>query len=147
LQKSEVELIINDLSSQRLIVKTEKKGSFGNKKVEVKVNGTSITLLNVKRKELEKKMQQMQQWCDNGNSTQLQNYMKTNRMWIPLMLFSGIMNMIFFFTSMMSFMGMGMSPLESAMIGNNADTATGGGEVQSTDNANNNPTDCTSGAD
>jgi hypothetical protein len=46
---------------------------------------------------------------------------------------------------MMSFMGMGMSPLESAMIGNNADTATG--EVQSTDNANNNPTDCTSGAD
>ena len=99
MQKSEVELIINDLSSQRLIVKTEKKGSFGNKKVEVKVNGTSITLLNVKRKELEKKMQQMQQmqqWCDNGNSTQLQNYMKTNRMWIPLMLFSGIMNMIFF---------------------------------------------------
>jgi hypothetical protein len=52
-----------------------------------------------------------------------------------------------FFTYMMSFMGMGMSPLESAMIGNNADTATGGGEVQSTDNANNNPTDCTSGAD
>jgi hypothetical protein len=50
LQKSEVELIINDLSSQRLIVKTEKKGSFGNKKVEVKVNGTSITLLNVKKK-------------------------------------------------------------------------------------------------
>jgi hypothetical protein len=48
---------------------------------------------------------------------------------------------------MMSFMGMGMSPLESAMIGNNADTATGEGEVQSTDNANNNPTDCTSGAD
>ena len=147
MQKSEVELIINDLSSQRLIVKTEKKGSFGNKKVEVKVNGTSITLLNVKRKELEQKMQQMQQWYDNGNSTQLQNYMKTNRMWIPMMLFSGIMNMIFFFTSMMSFMGMGMSPLESAMIGNNADTATGGGEVQSTDNANNNPTDCTSGAD
>jgi hypothetical protein len=138
LQKSEVERIINDLSSQRLIVKTEKKGSFGNKKVEVKVNGTSITLLNVKRKESEQKMQQMQQWYDNGNSTQLQNYMKTNRMWIPMMLFSGIMNMIFFFTSMMSFMGMGMSPLESAMIGNNADTATGG-EVQSTDNANNNP--------
>jgi hypothetical protein len=97
LQKSEVELIINDLSSQRLIVKTEKKGSFGNKKVEVKVNGTSITLLNVKRKELEQKMRQMQQWHDNGNSTQLQNYMKTNRMWIPMMLFSGIMNMIFFY--------------------------------------------------
>jgi hypothetical protein len=50
-----------------------------------------------------------------------------------------------FFTSMMSFMGMGMSPLESAMIGNNADTATG--EVQSTDNAYINPTDGTSGSD
>jgi hypothetical protein len=97
LQKSEVELIINDLSSQRLIVKTEKKGFFGNKKVEVKVNGTSIRLLNVKRKELEQKMQRMQQWYDNGNSIQLQNYMKTNRMWIPTMLFSGIINMIFFY--------------------------------------------------
>ena len=89
-QKSEVELIINDLSSHRLIVKTAKKGFFGNKKVEVKVNGTGIRLLNVKRKELEQKMQQMQQmqqWYDDGNSTQLQNYMETNRMWIPMCYF------------------------------------------------------------
>ena len=110
MQKSEVELIINDVSSQRLIVKT-KKGSFGNKKVEIKVYGANIRLLNVKRKELEQKMQQMQQWYDNGNSTQLQNYMKTNRMWIPMMLFSGIMNMISFFYVYDVFHGDGNEPI------------------------------------
>ena len=35
-------------------------------------------------------------------------------MWIPMMLCSGIMNMMFF-ASMMSFMGMAMNPSESAM--------------------------------
>jgi hypothetical protein len=35
-------------------------------------------------------------------------------MWIPMMLFSGIMNMVFF-ASMMSFMGMAMNPAESTM--------------------------------
>ena len=42
--------------------------------------------------------------------------MGDNRMWIPMMLFSGIMDMMFF-TSMMSFMGWGMNPMESAMLG------------------------------
>jgi hypothetical protein len=37
-------------------------------------------------------------------------------MWIPMMLFSGIMDMMFF-TSIMSFTGISMNPRESALIG------------------------------
>lgn len=134
LPKEEVESIVNDLFTQRLIVKVEKKGFF-KKKVNLGVTEIGIKLLNAKKQELEKKRQQMQQSFDNGNGTQLQSYMDANRMWIPLMLFSGIMDVIFF-TSMMSFMGMGMNPIESALTSPDSatqDTGTNSGDVQQVD--------------
>ena len=125
LHKNEVELIINDLLIQRLIVKSEKKGSiFRRKRVEVGITDIGIKLLNAKKQELEQKRQQMQQSYENGDGTQLQSYMDANRMWIPMMLFSGIMDMMFF-TSMMSFMGLGMNPMESAMIGGDSSNVDG----------------------
>jgi hypothetical protein len=117
LQKDEVELVINDLLMQRLIVKIEKKGLiFGKKKMETDITQIGIKLLNEKKQELEKQKQQMQQSYNNGDATRLQSYMESNRMWIPMMLFSGIMDMMFF-TSIMSFMGISMNPMESALIG------------------------------
>src|SRR5215469_5131405 len=61
----------------------------------------------------------MQESYDNGDGTQLQSYMDANRMWMPLMLFSGIIDMMFF-TSMMSFMGLRINPMESAIIGSDS---------------------------
>lgn len=117
LRKNEVESIVNDLLTQRLVVKNEKKGFFfGKKRLEIGITEMGIKLLNSKKQELQQKLQQMQQSFDNGDGTQLQGYMNANRMWLPMMLFSGIMDMMFF-TSMMSFMGWGMNPMESAMIG------------------------------
>ena len=130
LSKEEVESIVNDLLTQRLIVKVEKKGFF-KKKVNLGVTEIGLTLLNAKKQELEEKKHQMQQSFDNGNGTKLQRYMDANRMWIPLMLFSGIMDVIFF-TSMMSFMGMGMNPMESAFTSGDSavqDAGTNSGEV------------------
>ena len=132
LDKGEVELIVNDLLTQRLIVNTEKKGFlFGRKKVQIAITEIGIRLLNVKKQELEQKRKQMQQSYDNGDGTQLQSYVDANRMWIPMMLFSGIMDMMFF-TSMMSFMGLAMNPFESAMVGGSDsyyhDTSSGGGD-------------------
>jgi DNA-binding MarR family transcriptional regulator len=124
LHKSEVELIVNDLSAERLIIKNEKRGFFGNKKMQISVTETGIKLLNAKKHELEQQLQQVQQWYNNGDRSQLQGYMDSNRMWIPMMLFSGIMN-IMFFTSMMSFTGMALNPMESQMTGDGvAETAT-----------------------
>ena len=120
LQKDEVELVIHDLLMQRLIVKIEKKGFlFGKKKVELGITEMGIKLLNAKKQELEQQKQQMQESYENGDGAQLQSYMDANRMWMPMMLFSGIMDMMFF-TSMMSFMGMGMNPMESSIIGSDS---------------------------
>jgi hypothetical protein len=117
LQKDEVELVINDLLTQRLIVKIEKKGFiFGKKKMETGITQIGIRLLNAKKQELEQQKQQMQRSYNNGDATRLQSYMESNRMWMPMMLFSGIMDMILF-TSIMSFMGISMNPMESALMG------------------------------
>jgi hypothetical protein len=120
LQNYEVQTIVNDLLTQRLIVKIEKKGFlFGKKKVELGITEMGIKLLNAKKQELEQQKQQMQESYENGDGAQLQSYMDANRMWMPMMLFSGIMDMMFF-TSMMSFMGMGMNPMESSIIGSDS---------------------------
>jgi len=120
LDNDEVQSIVSDLLTQRLIVKVERKGFiFGKKKVELRITQIGSKLLNVKKQELDQKRQQMQESYDNGDGTQLQSYMDANRMWMPMMLFSGIMDMMFF-TSMMSFMGLRINPMESAIIGSDS---------------------------
>jgi uncharacterized membrane protein YgcG len=120
LDNDEVESIVSDLLTQRLILKVERKGFiFGKKKVELRITQIGSKLLNVKKQELDQKRQQMQESYDNGDGTQLQSYMDANRMWMPMMLFSGIMDMMFF-TSMMSFMGLRINPMESAIIGSDS---------------------------
>jgi predicted transcriptional regulator len=122
LSGEEVHLIVNDLTSQRLIIKEEKKRRFlGGKKVEFKITETGLRVLNSKKQELQEQTKQLRQWHNNGNTTQLQSYMDSNRTWMPFMLFSGIMD-ILFFTSMMSMMGMALNPMESQMA-----AETGGG--------------------
>ena len=114
LTKDEVELIVNDLVTQKILIKNEKKGFFGNKKVEFHVAETGMKILNTKKQELAEKSERLQQLYETGDRSQIQSFMDSNRMWIPMMLFSGIMNMVFF-ASMMSFMNMAMNPAESTM--------------------------------
>ena len=118
LSREEVELIVNDLSLQRLAFREEKKRFFGGSKLEVKVTETGIRMLNSKKQELQQQAEQLKQWNKNGNTAQLQSYMNSNnnRSWVPFMIFSGIMD-ILFFTSLMSFMGMALNPMESQIAG------------------------------
>ncbi|HEX2557915.1 MAG TPA: MarR family transcriptional regulator [Nitrososphaera sp.] len=124
LNKAEVELIVNDLEAQRLIIKTEKKKFLGGMKSEYAISHTGLQLLNTKKAELQKQAEQIQQWYNNGNTTQMQSYMDNNRMWLPMMMFSGIMN-VMFFMSMMSMMNMALSPAETGFAGD-AGAADGG---------------------
>ncbi len=117
LDKKQVELIVNDLLTQRLIVKIERKSFiFRKKKLDLGITDIGMKLLSAKKEELQQKKQQMQQSYNSGDGTQLQSYMDANRMWMPMMLFSGIMD-VMFFTSMMSFMGLGINPIENALMG------------------------------
>src|SRR5215207_8944313 len=125
LSKDEVELIVNDLVAQKILIKNVKKGFFGNKKIELDIADTGIKILNTKKQELSEKSERLQQLYETGDKSQVQGFMDSNRMWIPMMLFSGIMNMMFF-ASMMSFMGMAMNPAESAVTEGQVDQNTGG---------------------
>jgi hypothetical protein len=125
LDRAEIELIVNDLVSQRLVIGEEKKKLFGGKKMEFSISHTGMQLLNAKKLELEKQAQQIQQWYQSGQTQQIQQYMDNNRMWMPLMLFSGIMNIMFFMT-MMSMLGMAMSPAETGFAGGEGAAADGG---------------------
>jgi hypothetical protein len=93
----------------------QKKGFFRTK-TEFVINETGQKLLESKKRELQQKAKEFEQAYGNGNSAQLQSFMEADRAWIPMMLFSGLMNVLFF-TSMMSFMGMAMSPQESSIAG------------------------------
>ena len=124
LSKDEVELIVNDLQTQKLIIKQTKKGFFGNKKIEVYVTETGFKILESKKQELVNKSKYLQQLYETGNKGQMQTYMNDNRMWMPMMLFSGLLNAVMF-TSMMSFMGMSMNPSESTQ--SDAQAAESGG--------------------
>src|SRR5438132_9718156 len=120
LDNDEVVSTVSELMTQRLILKGERRGFiFGKKKEELRITEIGSKLLNLKKQELDQKRQEMKEAYDNGDGTQLQSYMDANRMWIPMMLFSGIMD-IMFFTSMMSFMGLGINPMEGAIIGSDS---------------------------
>jgi predicted transcriptional regulator len=130
LSKDEVELIVNDLQTQKLITKQIKKGFFGNKKTEVHITETGMKMLESKKQELVSKSKYLQQLYESGNRDQMQSYMNENRSWMPMMLFSGLINMVMF-SSMMSFMGMPMSPAESAQSEGQAAESGGSGAEDS----------------
>jgi len=132
LSKDEVQLIVNDLKTQRLISMDIKKGFFGNRKTEFYISDTGLGILNTKKQELSNKSKQLEQLYETGDKGQIQSFMDSNRMWIPMMLFSGIMNMIFF-ASMMSFMGMAMNPAENAQTEGQVDNSAGSADTSASD--------------
>ena len=115
LDKTEVELVLNDLVVQRLVNRVEKKGFFRSK-IEFMINETGNDLLNSKKREWEQKANDIKQAYGSGNTAQFQSFMGTDRAWIPFLLFSGLLDVVFF-ASAMSFLGMAMSPQESSMAG------------------------------
>ena len=113
LDKAEVELILKDLAVQRLVNRIEKKGLLRSK-IEFTINETGHELLNSKKREFEQRTKDIKQAYGNGNTAQFQSFMGTDRTWIPFLLFSGLLDVVFF-ASAMSFLGMAMSPQESSM--------------------------------
>ncbi len=126
LSKDEVELVINDLKTQKLITLETERGFFGNKKIEVNVTDNGFKILESKKRELVHKSKYLQQLYETGNKRELKNYMESNRSWMPMMLLSGFINAMMF-TSMMSFMGMSMNHSESVQSEAQADHSAGSG--------------------
>jgi hypothetical protein len=130
--KDEVSSIVNDLVVQRLATMIEKRRFFGGKKLKITITETGKSLLGIKHEELKQNKQKLEQLYESGDKQQLQTYMDSNRMWMPYMLFSGLMNVLFF-TSMLSFIGMTMSPSES-LVADNSGSSSDASDTAGTDN-------------
>jgi hypothetical protein len=113
--EDEVRAIINDLVSQRLANMRKKGRFFGSKETKFTITKIGNSLLEVKHQELRQLQDRLQQTYKSGDKQQLQSYMDSNRMWIPFMIMSGIIDALFF-ASILSFMGMAMSPSEHAAV-------------------------------
>jgi hypothetical protein len=137
LPKSEVEKILKELEDQKLISGFDKKSFFFGKKRQYGLNEIGVKVLGDKNRELEGKMRQVQQWYSQGDKQQVQSFMGDNRAWLPMMIFSGIMQMVMF-TSLMSMAGMAMNPMESSMAGETdsaaADSSAGADTGTTTEN-------------
>ena len=148
LDRTEVELVLNDLVVQRLVNRIEKKG-FLRSKIEFMINETGNDLLNSKKRELEQKTKDIKQAYGNGNTAQFQTFMGTNRAWIPFLLFSGLLDVVFF-ASAMSFLGMAMSPQESSMAGDAGgatDSASGSDTTEGQEDSGSTDSSSTGGGD
>ena len=148
LDRTEVELALNDLVVQRLVNRIEKKG-FLRSKIEFMINETGNDLLNSKKRELEQKTKDIKQAYGNGNTAQFQTFMGTNRAWIPFLLFSGLLDVVFF-ASAMSFLGMAMSPQESSMAGDAGgatDSASGSDTTEGQEDSGSTDSSSTGGGD
>jgi hypothetical protein len=113
--EDEVRDIINDLVNQRLANMKEKGRFFGSKETTFTITDTGRSLLGVKHQELKQSQERLRQTYDSGNRQQLQTYLDSNRAWIPFMIVDGILDALFF-VSILSFMGMAMSPSEQAAV-------------------------------
>ena len=89
--------------------------------MQYKLTDTGLKVLTSKQQELENKLRQVQQWYSQGDKSQLQTFIGNNKSWMPFLIFSGIMDMVFFM-SLMSFTGMALNPMESSMAGDTGDT-------------------------
>lgn len=126
IDKAEVEMILHDLSAQRLVILDQKKRLFG-KKTQARITDVGSKLLSSKKEELEVKAREFKDMYRSGDRQGMESFMDSNRMWLPMMIFSGIMSAMMF-ASIMSFMGMAMNPAEQAAAGDAA-----GAEAQSAD--------------
>ena len=117
LEKEKVDTIIEELTIQKLIVKYEKKNLFFRGKKYYDLTESGLEILNAKNDELEEKIRQAQQWYSQDDHEHTQSFIEGNREWIPLMIMSGIMDMAFF-TSLMSFVGISLNPMESFLFVN-----------------------------
>src|SRR6185437_2658532 len=140
LEKEKVIIIMEELIEQKLIVQNGKKNLFFGEKKIYKLTETGSKILNAKNQELEEKMMLALQWYSQDDQEHTQSFIKGNREWLPLMIMSGIMDMIFF-TSLMSLAGISLNPMESFLFSNNI---TGTSDNSDTDN-NISDTDITTG--
>jgi DNA-binding MarR family transcriptional regulator len=100
----EVASVVERLILKGLIERTEKKGLLGKKSI-LNVTEKGGSELRERRFELEQRYEKMVTIAKQGDKKQFEQMVEFNRSWIPVMIFMGIIDMMFWM-SMLSMMGM-----------------------------------------
>ncbi|WP_226987064.1 MarR family transcriptional regulator [Candidatus Nitrososphaera evergladensis] len=129
--KADVELIVNDLLAHQLVSLSERRKLFRRTSTQTRITKIGSRLLYKKRHELDLGAKALRACYYNSDRKTMESLMDDNRVWIPTMIFSGIMSAALF-ASMMSFMGMAMNPTEAAMV----EDSIAGSEQKTGDNNN-----------
>ncbi len=114
IEPKELNTILEQLENRGFIQVEEKKGWLG-KKIEIIVTEKGANEVDERVHELQSKWNQMSQLYKTGDKEKLKDYMDTNKSFLPMMMFFGVMDMMMF-GMMFSMMGMPMSdyvPAES----------------------------------
>ncbi|MEM0367131.1 MAG: hypothetical protein QW572_00720 [Candidatus Nitrosocaldus sp.] len=94
----DIAMIVERLILHGLIVKREKKGFLGRRKVELTITEKGTRELQERRFELEQKWQRMVMLAEQGKKQEFEREALSMRSWIPIMLFMGIMDMMMWMT-------------------------------------------------
>ena len=107
IEPEELNQILEKLEEKGLISVQEKKGFFG-KKIEISTTEKGDKEIESKIHELEENWGQMVALYKKGDKEKLNNFMDDNRIFFPMMMFFGIMD-IMMFSMMFSMIGAQMT--------------------------------------
>ena len=131
IKAEELNTILEELESSKLVQVLEKKGLLGNK-IEIIVTDGGSTKVDEQIHELQSKWNQMSILYKTKDKENLKQSMEDNKSFFPTMIFFGVMDMMMF-SMMFSMIGMAMSsyvPVENIPDGvdsDNLDAETGEG--------------------
>jgi hypothetical protein len=114
ISEQEVELILNDLTLQKLIVVEGQYKNLLDDKFEARITHTGNRFLFLKKEELEEKARELKGMYRNEDKRGMELFMNVNRVWIPMMIFSRIISAMAF-ASMMYFIRLTINPIEAAL--------------------------------
>jgi DNA-binding HxlR family transcriptional regulator len=107
IEAEELNKILEKLEERGFIRVDKKKGFLGGEKIELSLTEKGSNELEQRVHEMNQNWEKMVQLYKSGDKQKLQDYMDSNKSFLPMMMFFGIMDMMMF-SMMFSMIGMTM---------------------------------------
>lgn len=108
IESEELNKILEKLEERGMIKVDKKKGLFGGAKIELQITEKGSNELDQRMHEMQENWKQMVQLYKSGDKKKLEGFMESNKSFLPMMMFFGIMDMMMF-SMMFSMMGSHMN--------------------------------------
>lgn len=96
IESEELNKILEKLEERGMIKVDKKKGLFGGAKIELQITEKGSNELDQRMHEMQENWKQMVQLYKSGDKKKLEGFMESNKSFLPMMMFFGIMDMMMF---------------------------------------------------